>query len=242
MALGSATRIVQTLLPAGKEYVCIMHIHKEIEEKRIRNVFKQFTGKIKQIPPIKSAVKRRERERNIYYMEILEIDSKDVLFKVGCQAGTYIRKLCSDMGLKLATGAHMSELRRTRVACFDESTLATLQDLADSYYYWKEEGNEKFIRKVIQPVENSVQHLPTIWVHDSAVEALCHGRDLAVPGISKLHNVINPSDLAAIFTLKDELIAIGDALMTSVAMADRNKGLAVKVNKVFMKEGTYKSM
>ncbi|MCK5139696.1 MAG: RNA-guided pseudouridylation complex pseudouridine synthase subunit Cbf5 [Nanoarchaeota archaeon] len=239
IALGRATRIVQTLLPAGKEYVCIMHIHKEIEERKIKKVFKAFTGKITQLPPIKSAVKRQERERNIYYMEILEIEGKDVLFKVGCQAGTYIRKLCSDMGKKLGTGAHMAELRRTKAGCFDESTLCTLQDLADAYSYWEEDKNEKFIRKVIQPIENAVTHLPKIWVHDSAIESLCHGRDLAVPGISKLYNDINPGDLAAVLSLKNELIAIGEALMTSITMCDKNKGIAVRVNKVFMKEGKY---
>lgn len=239
IALGKATRIVQTLLPAGKEYVCIMHIHKDIEERKIREVFKQFTGKIKQMPPIKSAVKRQERERNIYYLDIIEIEGKDVLYKVGCQAGTYIRKLCHDMGRKMGTGGHMAELRRTKAGCFDESTLITLQELSDAYYYWKEEGNDKFIRKIIQPIENGVNHLPKIWIHDSAVGPLCHGRDLAAPGISKLHNDINPDDLVAIMSLKDELVAIGSAKMTSIGMFEKNRGIAVKVNKVFMNEKLY---
>ncbi len=242
IALGKATRIVQTLLPAGKEYVCIMHIHKEVSERKIRSVFKKFTGKIKQLPPIKSAVKRQERERNIYYLEILEIDKKEVLFKVGCQAGTYIRKLCHDIGKKLGTGAHMAELRRTKAGCFGESNLFRLQDLADAYHYWKEEDNDKFIRNVVQPVENAVRHLPKVWIRDSAVEPLCHGRDLAVPGISKLHNDINPDDLVAVMTLKEELVAIGTAMMTSIGMIEKKRGISVKVNKVFMKEGKYKNI
>ena len=242
IALGKATRIVQTLLPAGKEYVCIMHIHKDVEEKKIRKVFKQFTGKIKQMPPIKSAVKRQERERNIYYLEILEIEGKDVLYKVGCQAGTDIRKLCHDMGRKLGTGAHMASLRRTKAGCFDESTLTTLQELSDAYHYWKEENEERFIRKVIQPIENAVNHLPKVWVQDSTIESLTHGRDLAVPGINKLHNDINPNDLVAIMSLKEELVAIGTAVMTSLSMCKKNKGIAVNVNKVFMKEGLYNKL
>ena len=56
-ALGRATRIVQTLLKAGKEYIALMHLHKEIEEKKLRNTINEFTGKIKQLPPIKSTVK-----------------------------------------------------------------------------------------------------------------------------------------------------------------------------------------
>lgn len=239
IALGRATRIVQTMLPAGKEYVGIMHVHNDIEEKKLRQVFKDFTGIITQKPPIKSAVKRQERERNIYYLEILEIEGRDILFKVGCQAGTYIRKLVHDMGSRLASGAHMAELRRTIAGCFDESTLVTLQDVADAFYYWKEEGNEKYIRAVIQPVENAVEHLPKVWALDSSVNPLCHGRPLAAPGISKLHDEINPDDLIAVMTLKDELIAIGNAKMTSIAMLEKNYGIAVNVHKVFMKEGIY---
>ena len=240
IALQRATRIVQALLPAGKEYVCIMHIHKDVEEKKIRKVFEQFTGKIMQLPPIKSAVKREEREREVYYQEILEIDGKDVLFRVGCQAGTYIRKLCSDMGKALGTGAHMSELRRTKAAGFGESTLVTLQDLADAMHYYTEEKNEKLLRSAIQPMETAVSHLPKVWAHDSAVQALCHGRNLAVPGVSKLHNNLNPGTLVAVMTLKDELIAIGEAQLTSVAIADQEKGIAVRVDKVFMPENAYR--
>src|SRR3989338_478532 len=94
IALGRATRVVEYLLHAGKEYVAVMHLHKEVSEEGVRVVFKEFTGKIMQKPPIKSSVKRVVREREIYYVDVLEIDGKDVLFKVGCQAGTYIRKLC----------------------------------------------------------------------------------------------------------------------------------------------------
>ncbi len=242
IALGRATRIVQTLLPAGKEYVCIMHLHDEVEEKKIKKVFKEFTGKITQIPPIKSAVKRQKRERNIYYLKINEIDGKDVLFTVGCQAGTYIRKLCHDMGRRLGVGAHMAQLRRTKAGCFDESTLCTLQELADAYHYWKEEGDEGHIRKLVQPIESAVTHLPKVWVFDSTIESVCHGRDVAVPGICKLHNDINPDDLVAVMSLKNELVAIGSAAMTSLGMLQKKKGIAITVDKVFMKEKLYRSM
>ncbi len=134
-ALGRATRIVQTLLKAGKEYVAVMHLHKLVAGGKLKSVLKEFTGKIKQLPPVRSAVKRKLREKEIYYLELLEMDGQDVLLKIGCEAGTYVRKLIHDIGVKLGCGAHMSELRRTKVACFDEqSNLITLQDLADAYY------------------------------------------------------------------------------------------------------------
>src|SRR3989344_1720794 len=101
VALDRATRIVQTLLTAGKEYVAIMHLHKDVEEEKLRETInKYFVGKIQQIPPLKSSVKRQLRTRTIYHLGILEIEDKDVLFKVGCEAGTYIRKLIHDIGQK----------------------------------------------------------------------------------------------------------------------------------------------
>lgn len=240
IALGRATRIVQTLLPAGKEYICLMHIHKKIEESLLRKVLDDFIGKIRQVPPIKSSVKRVERTREIYYLEILEIQDQDILFKVGCQAGTYIRKLCDDIGKKLGCGAHMAELRRTKAGPFKEDeSLSTLHDLTDAFHYHKNENNDKFIRKLILPIEYAVSHLPKIWVLDTTVDSLCHGADLKIPGISKLNDKINLNNGVAIMTLKNELIAIGTAKMNSEEIMKNEKGVAVKIEKVFMQPGTY---
>ncbi len=239
-AIGRATRIVQLLLTAGKEYVCLMHIHKEVPEEKLRQVCAEFTGKIKQMPPVRSSVKRQLRERTVYYFEILEIDGKDVLFKAGTQAGTYIRKLVSDIGERIG-GAHMAELRRTKAGPFSENdgTMATLQDLADAYYYYKSEGNDKYIRKVIQPVERAVAHIPKIWISDGAVESLCHGAPLHMPGVAKLESGIKKGDTIAIMTLKGELVAYGKAAEGSERILKDEKGLAAKAEAVFMKEGTY---
>ncbi len=231
---------MQALLTAGKEYVAIMHLHKEVDENTLRETInKNFIGKIQQMPPIKSSVKRQLRTRSVYYFEILEIDGKDVLFKVGTEAGTYIRKLIHDIGQKLKTGAHMAELRRTKAGPFGESALFTLHELTDAYYFWKEENNDKFIRKAIQPVENGVSHLSKIWVFDTTVESLCHGVDLKVPGISKLNDKIESGGIVAIMTLKDELVALGTSQMTSEEMM-AEKGIAVQTDKVFMVPGSYK--
>lgn len=240
IALGRATRIVQALLPAGKEYVGVMHVHKWISQEALMEGIKKFVGKIQQKPPVKSSVKRIVRTREIYYFDVLEFKDKDVLFQVGCQAGTYIRKLCYDIGQKLGTGAHMAELRRTKAGPFDESTLTTLQDLSDACYFYKEEGNEKFLRHCIKPIEFAVQHLPKVWILDSAVEPLCHGHDLKVPGISKFHANTEEGEAIAVMTLKDELVALGMTLMDSYGFMEKDKGIAVKVNKVFMEPETYK--
>ncbi len=240
IALGRATRIVQTLLTAGKEYVAIMHLHKEIEGEKLRETInKHFIGKIQQIPPLKSSVKRQLRTRAVYYLNILEIDGKDVLFEVGSEAGTYIRKLIHDIGQKLDCGAHMAELRRTKAGPFTESTLFTLQELSDAYYFWSKEKNDKFIRNVIEPVEKGVLHIPKVWVFDTTIESICHGIDLKIPGISKLNDGIKKGDLVAVMSLKDEIIALGTAQADSNKMLGE-KDIAVKIEKVFMQPGVYR--
>jgi len=84
-------------------------------------------------------------------------------------------------------------------------------------------------------MEIAISHLPKLWVTDSTINALCHGHNLAIPGISKLHSKIKENDIVAIFSLKDELIALGNALLSSEDIMGNEKGLAVNIHKVIMK-------
>jgi len=241
VALGRGTRIVQTLLPAGKEYICIMHLHAAVDEKILRTVLKSFIGKIKQLPPIKSSVKRQERYRKIYYLDVIEIVDQDVLFRVGCQAGTYIRKLCHDIGQALHCGAHMAELIRTKAGPFEYTSSCTLQDLTDAFYYCSK-GNDTFIRKLILPIEEGVRHLPKVFVLDSSIDSICHGVNLKTPGIAHVESDIQVGEMIAIMSLKEELVAVGTTKMISKQMVNEEKGIAINVEKVFMQPGLYPKM
>ncbi|MEM0231443.1 MAG: RNA-guided pseudouridylation complex pseudouridine synthase subunit Cbf5 [Candidatus Woesearchaeota archaeon] len=240
VALGRATRLVHLLLKSGKEYVALMHLHSDVSEEEVRRRLSDFVGRINQKPPLRSAVKRVFRERNIYYIEVIEVDGRDVLFKIGCEAGTYIRKFIYDFGQSTGWRASMSELRRTRVAHFDESSIHTLQDVADAYWYWREEGREDLIRKIVLPAERILECIPKVYVLDSAVDSLCHGANLNVPGVSKLDSEISAGDIVGVMTLKGEVVAYGIAKMSSQEILSAEKGFAVKVEKVFMQPGTYK--
>ncbi len=241
IGIDAATRVSQLLLPAGKEYVCLMTMHKEMPEDQIYEIFDQFTGKIYQTPPVKSAVKRELRVRTIYYATIYEIKGKDVLFRVGCEAGTYIRTLCHDIGEALGCGAHMAELRRTRAGPFNERNgdLVNLHDLTDAYHFWVEDGDESYLRNAIKPMEVAAEHLPQIFIKDSAVEAICQGAKLAAGGISMLSKGIKRRDLVAIKSLKGELVASGIALASTEEIMNADSGLVVDTNKVFMQPGVY---
>ncbi|MBN2566622.1 RNA-guided pseudouridylation complex pseudouridine synthase subunit Cbf5 [Candidatus Woesearchaeota archaeon] len=238
IALAKATRIVQVMLSAGKEYVCLMHVHQPVEEGQLRAAIMTFVGRIRQLPPIKSSVKRQLRYRKVYYIEILEIDGQDVLMRIGCQAGTYIRKICHDIGQALGVGAHMAELRRTRAGPFSEADMHTLQELADAHHYFTQDGNERYLRTIVRPFEYAVRHLPKVWVLDTTIDSLCHGASLAVPGISMAESEIQKDETVAIMSLKGELVALGESKMTSKEML-QEKGIAVAAGKVFMPIGTY---
>ncbi|MFC1786497.1 RNA-guided pseudouridylation complex pseudouridine synthase subunit Cbf5 [Halobacteriota archaeon] len=237
--LEDATKVVGALLTAGKEYICLMRLHRDVSAENLTRVFNQFVGPIYQLPPLKSAVKRRIRKRNIYYLEIKERDGKDILFRVGCEAGTYIRKLCHDIGKSLGTGAHMSELRRTRAGVFTEARLTTLHDLKDAYAFWEENSIESNLRKVILPMEHALEALPRIVIRDSAVDAICHGADLAVPGVLSAQKGICAKDWVAVFTLKGEAVCLGTAKMNSQQVLYAKKGVVVDTDRVLMEPNIY---
>lgn len=239
VAIEGATRITNALLTAGKEYVCLMHLHGDVSRDALEETIKNnFMGTISQLPPKKSAVKRQIRERSIYYFEILEMKGRDVLFVVGCQAGTYIRKLVHDIGISICGGAHMVELVRTKAGPFRTEDVVSLQNLADAFHYYNE-GDDSLLKKIIFPVERGIEQLKKIWIHDAAVDSLCHGAFLKVPGISKLDSDIAKQDIVAVMTLKGELVLVGEALLNSNNMMKLAKGIAVKTSQVFMKPGTY---
>lgn len=239
VAFEDATKIVQTLLPAGKEYVCVMHLHGKVPLPRLEQVLREFEGEIYQRPPLRAAVKRQLRIRKIYYIELLEREGRDVLTRVGCEAGMYLRKLCYDVGQALGCGAHMRELRRTRTGPFKEETAVKFHDLADAYAFWQEEEKENQLREIVLPVEAATRHLPKIVVRDGAVDALCHGASLAAPGVLTVDTAIFPEDLTAIFTLKGELVSLARATMSSKQIYEAEHGIVAKPERVVMSPGTY---
>jgi len=241
-ALGRATRVLSTLLSAGKEYVGVIRFHSPQTRVRIEKIFQVFTGKIYQRPPLKSSVARKLRAREIYYTQVLEIEDVHALFRVGCEAGTYIRKLCYDIGEALCSGAHMLELRRTRVGNFrEEENLITLQDLKDALTIYEQEGNEVYLKKFLMPMEKMVEHVPKIYIRDTAVDAVCHGADLASAGICYIDARIKPQMQVALMTLKKELIGLAVATTDAIRMLKAKSGIMAKTNKIFMERNVYPS-
>ncbi|RLI09243.1 RNA-guided pseudouridylation complex pseudouridine synthase subunit Cbf5 [Candidatus Bathyarchaeota archaeon] len=242
IALEETTKVVQALLQSGKEYICVMRTHADEEEARVVETLRLFEGRIYQRPPIRASVKRRLRIRTIYRIDYLEGDGRNWLFRVACESGTYIRKLCYDVGEILGDGAHMHELRRTRSGPFTEDDLITLYDLADAIDRLQEEGDEEPLRRIVQPMEAALRLLPKIWIRDSAVEALCTGAALAVPGILHLESGIEEGSMVAVMTQKGEGVALMRAEMTGDEILESEHGIAATPLRVLMPRGTYPKM
>ncbi|HLE07362.1 MAG TPA: RNA-guided pseudouridylation complex pseudouridine synthase subunit Cbf5 [archaeon] len=241
IALDNATKLMPILLSSKKEYVALVYLHADMPEHKIRKACSEFLGKIKQLPPKKSAVARRVREREIYSLEILEISGRNILMRVGCEAGTYIRRLADDIGKNLGCGGHLQELRRTRGGIFDESKCVTLQKLMDAFAEWEENGNENPLREIILPLELVANNMRSVVVKDSAVDAVCNGAPLGCGGIVLAQKNILPEDWTAILSLKGEMVAFGRAKMPAEEMIKKKAGLAVKTDKVLLTKGTYPS-
>lgn len=238
-AILDATRVIRTLLEAPKEYVCVLETHRQVKPEKLRETLLLFRGPIYQVPPLKSAVKRELRVRSIYDLQVMETTDRLALFRVSCEAGTYIRKLCTDVGTLLGPGAHMRDLRRSVTGPFHETSSVSMHDVRDAYENWVETKDESWLRETIRPVEELVGHLPRVVVRDSAVDAVCHGADLALPGVVEVEKGLAEGDLAAIFTLKGELVAVGRAKMAGPAAVERESGILAKTERVVMSPGTY---
>lgn len=238
VTVNQGTKVVRSLLQSGKEYVAVMRLHEARDDEAVQDLAARFTGKVEQTPPVRSAVKKRRRIRRVYYLDILEVAGRDVLFRVGCQAGTYIRNLCVDMAKALGTRGHMQELRRTRTGLLDEDQCVTLHDALDARAF-RAEGDDTWMRDVVRPVEDVTAHLNKIVLRDTAVDAVCNGAPLAVIGVAQLDAGIEDGELVALETLKGELVGLATATMTSRQTVDSEKGLCAKVERVVMRKGTY---
>jgi H/ACA ribonucleoprotein complex subunit 4 len=201
ITLGRACKLAGYFIKHDKSYVGILETHKDCKLEDLQKLIDDnFTGKIKQTPPHRSAVKQAERERTVYFWKLLESDEKGrfFLFESKVEGGTYIRKLCSDLG-EMIGGAHMGELRRTEAGIFDEESIVSLDDFEAAVLKWKN-GDEGDLRKMVVPAEDAIRRvLPTIEVDKSAVKSLYIGRPLFMSNVISDKGDFKEGDYVAAF-------------------------------------------
>ncbi|KAF8679169.1 hypothetical protein HU200_005189 [Digitaria exilis] len=238
-----ATRLVKSQQGAGKEYVCVARFHAAVPDTaRVARALEALTGAVFQRPPLISAVKRQLRVRTIYESKLLEHDPERHLavFWISCEAGTYVRTLCVHLGLLLGVGAHMQELRRVRSGIMGEQdNMVTMHDVMDAMWSFDNYKDETYLRRVVMPLEVLLTSYKRLVVKDSAVNAICYGAKLMIPGLLRFENDIETGEEVVLMTTKGEAIAIGIAEMTTAVMATCDHGAVAKIKRVVMDRDTY---
>ena len=239
LGLGEGTKALGVLLLGPKEYVGLGRLHSLPSKEKLQQTLDLFKGEIYQKPPQRSAVLRQTRTRTIYELELLEQKERLILLRVMCEAGTYIRKLYYDIGEILGFGSSMIELRRSKVYQFSEEQLVTMHELTDAYYTWKETADSEKLRNIILPIEHTLSEIKSVVIRDSAIDSLCHGAQLAIPGILQISPGLKQNDLVAIYSQKGEIVALAEALLSEPEIKDNNKGYAFQTKRIIMKPNTY---
>jgi len=243
VCLNRATRLVKAQQSAGKEYVCIVRFHSDVgNAAKVQKALDMLTGACFQRPPVISAVKRQLRVRTIYETKVVEYNAKRhmAIFWTSCEAGTYIRTLCVHLGLVMGVGAHMQELRRVRSGVLDENKyMSTMHDVLDAQYMYNNMRDEKYLRRVVFPLEMILTSYPRIVVKDSAVNAITYGAQLMIPGVLRFEQNIEVGSEIVMMTTKGEAVATGIAQMTTAVIASVDHGVVAVIKRVIMERDTY---
>merc|ERR1711970_1086732 len=238
-----ATRLVKSQQSAGKEYVCIFRLHEnEPNVLKIKQTLDKLKGAQFQCPPLISAVKRQLRVRTVYENKLIEFDQDRRLgvFWISCEAGTYVRTMCVHIGLLLGVGAQMAELRRVRSGIMDENSLMyTMHDVMDAQYLYDNNKDESYLRKVVMPLETILVKHKRIIMKDSAVNAICYGAKIMLPGVLRYEDGIEVGQEIVICTTKGEAVCLAIAEMTTAVMATCDHGVVAKIKRVIMERDVY---
>lgn len=207
--LGRACRLMDYFLHKDKIYVGIMRLHENVKEEKLKEEMKELTGKIKQLPPLRSRVARKERVREVKKFEMIEREGNNVLFLAEVEAGTYIRRLCDDVGKRVG-GAHMLELRRTRASIFPEENAITLYQFDQAVGEFKK-GNENSLRNILIPAESCIlEVMSSIEIKSSSVKKILTGKPLMQSDITsdlpmeKIFALFHNNQLIAIVKKSEE--------------------------------------
>jgi len=243
VCIDRATRLVKSQQGAGKEYVAIFKLHSAVEDvNQVSRALEKLTGALFQRPPLISAVKRQLRVRTVYQCKFIEYDAERNMgiYWLSCEAGTYVRTHCVHLGLVLGVGGQMQELRRVRSGIQNEKEgMVTMHDVMDAQWLYDNHKDETYLRRAVHPLEALMVSHKRIIMKDSAVNAVCYGAKIMLPGVLRYENGIELNEEVVIVSTKGEAIALGIALMTTTTMASCDHGIVAKIKRVVMERDTY---
>ena len=236
---GKSMKLTKKILTHKKTYICVFRFAEDPDEEQLGKVMKQLTGRVYNVPPEVSAVKVQVRTRKIFTFEKLEMKGRDMIARVYCEAGTYIRTIARDMGLLLDMKVQLKELRRETTGVFKLEDCITMQELADAVWLWKERDQPEALLRVIHPIEKLLLDLPSATVKDSAAAALAHGAPLLRPGLVSIEADVKAGKQVVIQTLKGEAVGIVTLTLSTNEIATIDQGEVARPSMVLLDEGLY---
>lgn len=236
---GKSMKVTKKILTHKKTYIAIFRCAEEPDDASLETAMSRLTGRVYNVPPEISAVKVQVRTRKISNFEIIERNGNDILTRIDCEAGTYVRTMARDLGLMLGYKVELKELRREKSGRFELSKCVTLQEVADAYWLWKECDKPDALLKMIHPVEKLVLDLPAAHVKDSAAAAIAHGAPLLRPGIVDVDGGVSSGKEIAIFTLKDELVGIVKLTVDTNQLPNMDSGEVARPSMVLLEQDLY---
>lgn len=165
----------------------------------VEDAVRHFIGEQEQIPPMYSAVKiggtrlyelarrgieteRTPRRITIDTIEILEIQANNVLLRVVCSKGTYIRTLCHDIGRLLGCGGTMSSLKRTRVGAFALDEAVSISEIEANI-------REGLPLDMVRPVDSLFSGYPPVLLDDRQKAKCLNGAAFLIKAENGLYRV-----------------------------------------------------
>jgi tRNA pseudouridine55 synthase len=231
LCFGEATKIAGMLLGSRKAYLaeCQLGITTttadregeivdqkpvpDLDDATIEAALSPLRGKIVQVPPVYSAIKRDgeplylrarrgedvqapPRDVEIDRLELISRTADTLTLLVECGSGTYIRSLAVDLGERLGCGAHLTALRRLWVDPFREPVMVTVEQLLEA-----SEQGEEALDRLVQPMATGVADLPAIHLDEASSHAVSQGRQIEWPADL-------PRDRSAVFASDGRLLAL----------------------------------
>ncbi|MDE0557879.1 MAG: RNA-guided pseudouridylation complex pseudouridine synthase subunit Cbf5 [Candidatus Poseidoniaceae archaeon] len=236
---GKSMKLTKKILTHDKTYICVFRFASEPDSKMLEEVMSNMTGRVFNVPPEISAVKIQVRSRRIFKFEKIDFKNNQMVARVQCEAGTYIRTMARDMGLLLNMKVELKELRRETSGIFTLDDCVTLQQLADAYWLWKELSQPEALLRIIHPIEKLLLDYPSVTVKDSAAAALSHGAPLLRPGIVSIDPAISDGRDIVVNTMKGETVGIVNMIVTSDSVKDMESGEIARPSMVLLNQDLY---
>lgn len=184
-----------------------------LKKENIERIFNNLEGKQEQIPPMYSAIKLngkklyeyarkgievevKPRTIEIYKLELIKIEDMEIIFRVSCSKGTYIRTLCEKIAEELGTIGYMKELKRIQVGEFNIKDSITIEELE----------NQEIVSNKFITIEKYFSNYENIVLNEKKLQLFLNGVQLTYELKDGIYKIYKENEFIGIGTVKNKLL------------------------------------